>query len=220
MAEGERASRLGLPGVPREAEIVVLDRDLRLIALTGARYHAALVSNSLSIEAMRRAKGAGLAVTCGVSINHLTLNEIDVGDYRTFLKLAPPLARGRRASRPRRRARRGDHRRHRLRSRSAGCRDEAAAVRRGGGGRDRPRDDALGGPAPRLVGRDRPAATATRDVDASRPKSSGCRAGGLRSARRPISSASILTSLMCSIPRRCIRAAAIRPSMRRGWRGA
>jgi dihydroorotase len=91
MGEGERASRLGLPGVPREAEVVVLDRDLRLIALTGARYHAALVSNGLSIEAMRRAKEAGLGVTCGVSINHLTLNEIDVGDYRTFLKLAPPL---------------------------------------------------------------------------------------------------------------------------------
>jgi dihydroorotase len=91
MGEGERASRLGLPGVPREAEVVVLDRDLRLIALTGARYHAALVSNGLSIEAMRRAKAAGLGVTCGVSINHLTLNEIDVGDYRTFLKLAPPL---------------------------------------------------------------------------------------------------------------------------------
>jgi dihydroorotase len=91
MAEGERASRLGLPGVPREAETIVLDRDLRLIALTRARYHAVFVSNALSVEAMRRAKDAGLDVTCGVSINHLTLNEIDVGDYRTFLKLAPPL---------------------------------------------------------------------------------------------------------------------------------
>ena len=91
MSEGERASRLGLPGVPREAEAIVLDRDLRLIALTGARYHAVFVSNALSIETMSRAKHAGLAVTCGVSINHLTLNEIDVGDYRTFLKLAPPL---------------------------------------------------------------------------------------------------------------------------------
>jgi dihydroorotase len=91
MAEGERASRLGLPGVPSEAETIVLDRDLRLIALTGTRYHAVFVSNGLSVEAMRRAKSAGLGVTCGVSINHLTLNEIDVGDYRTFLKLAPPL---------------------------------------------------------------------------------------------------------------------------------
>jgi dihydroorotase len=91
MAEGERASRLGLPGIPREAETIVLDRDLRLVALTGARYHCALVSNRLSLAAMRRARDAGLPVTCGVSINNLTLNEIDVGDYRTFLKLSPPL---------------------------------------------------------------------------------------------------------------------------------
>jgi dihydroorotase len=91
MTEGERASRLGLPGAPREAETIVLDRDLRLLALTKARYHAVFVSNTLSVEAMRRAKNEGLGATCGVSINHLTLNEIDVGDYRTFLKLAPPL---------------------------------------------------------------------------------------------------------------------------------
>ncbi len=91
MAEGERASRLGLPGIPREAETIVLERDLRLVALTGARYHAAIVSNRLSLEAMARARRAGLPVSCGVSINHLTLNEIDVGDYRTFLKLNPPL---------------------------------------------------------------------------------------------------------------------------------
>ena len=91
MTEGERASRLGLPGAPREAETIVLDRDLRLLALTKARYHAVFLSNTLSVEAMRRAKNEGLGATCGVSINHLTLNEIDVGDYRTFLKLAPPL---------------------------------------------------------------------------------------------------------------------------------
>jgi dihydroorotase len=91
IAEGERASRLGLAGIPREAETIVLERDLRLAALTGARYHAVFVSNRLSLEAMRRARKAGLAATSGVSINHLTLNEIDVGDYRTFLKLNPPL---------------------------------------------------------------------------------------------------------------------------------
>ena len=91
MAEGLRASWLGLPGVPREAETVVLERDLRLVALTGARYHAALISNRLSLEAMGRARQARLPATCGVSINHLTLNELDVGDYRTFLKLNPPL---------------------------------------------------------------------------------------------------------------------------------
>jgi dihydroorotase len=91
IAEGERASRLGLPGIPREAETIVLERDLRLVELTRARYHAVFVSNALSLAAMRRARKAGLAVTCGVSINNLTLNEIDVGDYRTFLKLNPPL---------------------------------------------------------------------------------------------------------------------------------
>ncbi len=91
MAEGLRASWLGLPGVPREAETIMLERDLRLVALTGARYHAALISNRLSLDAMARARQAGLGATCGVSINHLTLNELDVGDYRTFLKFSPPL---------------------------------------------------------------------------------------------------------------------------------
>jgi dihydroorotase len=91
MNEGERASRLGLAGVPREAEAIMLDRDLRLVAMTGARYHAELVSTTLSIDSMLRARKHGLRVTCGVSINHLTLNENDIGDYRTFLKLMPPL---------------------------------------------------------------------------------------------------------------------------------
>ena len=93
MNEGEFASRLGLPGVPAEAESIVLERDMRLVALTGARYHAALVSTEQSLEIVLRAKKAGLPVTCAVSINHLTLNENDIGDYRTFLKLRPPLRR-------------------------------------------------------------------------------------------------------------------------------
>ncbi len=93
MNEGEFATRLGLSGVPREAEAIMLDRDIRLAALTGARYHAPLVSTTLSLEIIARAKDAGLPVTCGASINHLTLNESDIGDYRTFLKLAPPLRR-------------------------------------------------------------------------------------------------------------------------------
>lgn len=93
MNEGELATRLGLPGVPREAETIMLDRDIRLVALTRARYHATLVSTTLSLEAIRAAKAAGLPITCGTSINHLALNENDIGDYRTFLKLAPPLRR-------------------------------------------------------------------------------------------------------------------------------
>ncbi len=91
MNEGEFALRLGLSGSPREAEAIVLDRDLRLVALTGARYHAAIVTTTLSLDALRAAKEAGLPVTCGTTINHLTLNESDIGDYRTFLKLRPPL---------------------------------------------------------------------------------------------------------------------------------
>ncbi|RFB80664.1 dihydroorotase [Methylovirgula sp. 4M-Z18] len=91
MNEGERASRLGLAGIPREAETIVLERDMRLVALTRGRYHAALVTNHLSLDVIAHAKAQGLNVTCATSINHLTLNEIDIGDYRTFLKLAPPL---------------------------------------------------------------------------------------------------------------------------------
>ncbi len=91
MNEGELASRLGLVGIPREAETIILERDMRLVALTGARYHAALISSAASLEVIRRAKDSGLPVTCAVSINNLTLNENDIGDYRTFLKLKPPL---------------------------------------------------------------------------------------------------------------------------------
>lgn len=91
MNEGEFATRLGLAGIPREAETIVLERDLRLVALTGARYHAAVVSSSQSVALIARAKRDGLPVTCGTTINHLTLNESDIGDYRTFLKLSPPL---------------------------------------------------------------------------------------------------------------------------------
>ena len=71
----------------------MLDRDIRLVALTRARYHAALISTTLSLDAIRAAKAAGLPITCGTSINHLALNENDIGDYRTFLKLSPPLRR-------------------------------------------------------------------------------------------------------------------------------
>ena len=91
MNEGELASRLGLAGVPREAEIIALERDMRIVALTGARYHAACVTTAESLEVIAQAKAAGLQVTCSTSINHLALNENDIGDYRTFLKLSPPL---------------------------------------------------------------------------------------------------------------------------------
>jgi dihydroorotase len=91
MNEGEFATRLGLPGIPHAAETIMLERDMRLVQLTGGRYHAALVTCRESLDVIRRAKQAGLPVTAGVSINHLTLNEMDIGGYRTFLKLSPPL---------------------------------------------------------------------------------------------------------------------------------
>ncbi|ARO56943.1 putative dihydroorotase-like protein [Methylorubrum extorquens] len=93
MNEGEMASRLGLIGIPREAETVMLERDIRLVRLTGARYHAAMISCADSVDIVRRAKEAGLPVTCGVSVNNLVLNEGDIGHYRTFCKLSPPLRR-------------------------------------------------------------------------------------------------------------------------------
>ncbi len=91
MNEGELASRLGLYGIPREAETVMLERDVRLVRLTGARYHAAMISCADSVAIVRRAKDAGLPVTCGASVNNLVLNEGDVGHYRTFCRLSPPL---------------------------------------------------------------------------------------------------------------------------------
>jgi dihydroorotase len=91
MNEGELSTRLGLLGIPREAETVILERDMRLVRLTGGRYHAALVSCADSVAILKRAREEGLRVTAGVSINSLTLNENDIGPYRTFLKLSPPL---------------------------------------------------------------------------------------------------------------------------------
>lgn len=91
MNEGEFAARLGLLGIPKVAETVMLERDIRLVGLTGGRYHAASVTCPESLDVLRRAKDAGLAITAAASINHITLNENDIGPYRTFLKVAPPL---------------------------------------------------------------------------------------------------------------------------------
>ncbi|MCF8477739.1 MAG: dihydroorotase [Pseudolabrys sp.] len=91
MNEGEFAARLGLLGIPNAAETVMLARDTRLVALTGGRYHAASVTNAESLEVLRRAKEAGHNVTASASINHVTLNENDIGPYRTFFKISPPL---------------------------------------------------------------------------------------------------------------------------------
>ncbi|WP_319796576.1 dihydroorotase [Nitrobacter sp.] len=91
MNEGELSARLGLMGIPAAAEAIMLERDMRLVALTRGRYHAASLSCAESLDILNRARDAGLPVTASASVNHLTLNENDIGPYRTFLKLSPPL---------------------------------------------------------------------------------------------------------------------------------
>lgn len=91
MNEGEIATRLGLSGIPIEAETIMLDRDIRLARLTRGRYHAAQVSCAASIRELRVAKDQQDPVTAGAAIAHLALNENDVGAYRTFFKMSPPL---------------------------------------------------------------------------------------------------------------------------------
>lgn len=88
---GKFASLYGLPAVSPMAEVMGLDRDLALVAMTGARYHADQITVAASLPALARARQAGLDVTAGVSIHHLTLNEYDVGGYRTFFRFTPPL---------------------------------------------------------------------------------------------------------------------------------
>jgi len=88
---GEFASRLGLPSVPAIAERMLLERDLALVESTGVRYHADMLSTAAALAPLARARDAGLKVTAGVSIHHLTLNEFDIADYRSFFKMAPPL---------------------------------------------------------------------------------------------------------------------------------
>ncbi|MEQ8967659.1 MAG: dihydroorotase [Azospirillaceae bacterium] len=91
MNAGEIATRLGLSGIPREAEVMMVERDLRLVAKTGARYHAAHVSTPEALDVIAAAKARGLPVTCETAPPYFTLTEVDVGDYRTFAKLSPPL---------------------------------------------------------------------------------------------------------------------------------
>ena len=91
MNSGLYASWLGLSGSPREAEVIPLERDLRLAAMTGGHYHAAQISCDMSVQTLRRAKETNSKVSAAVSINHLSLNENDIGEYRTFFRLSPPL---------------------------------------------------------------------------------------------------------------------------------
>ncbi len=91
MNAGPIASRLGLAGIPAVAEVIMIERDLRLVEMTGARYHAAPVTTAAAVAAIRRAKAQGLPVSCGTTPHHLALNELEVEGYRTFAKVSPPL---------------------------------------------------------------------------------------------------------------------------------
>ncbi len=91
MNEGETATRLGLPGIPNASETVIVERDIRLVEITGGRYHVAHISTAEAIDAVRRAKARGLPVTAEAAPHHFALNETAIGDYRTFAKMAPPL---------------------------------------------------------------------------------------------------------------------------------
>ena len=88
---GKFASLRGLPSVSVIAEKIGLERDLSIIEMTGTKYHIDQISSEVSLPALIRAKKLGLDITAGVSIHHLTLNELDIGDYRTFFKVKPPL---------------------------------------------------------------------------------------------------------------------------------
>ena len=91
MTEGEFATRMGLAAAPALAEAIIVERDIRLVELTGARYHFGQISTRAALEAIAAAKARGLPITCGVSAHHLMLNELDVGSYYTFRKVKPPL---------------------------------------------------------------------------------------------------------------------------------
>ncbi len=91
MTSGPFATKLGLPAVSPQAERLGLERDLALVEMTGCRYHADQITTACALPALERAKAAGLPVTAGTSVHHLTLNTFDTDDYRTFFKLKPPL---------------------------------------------------------------------------------------------------------------------------------
>ncbi|EAU48069.1 dihydroorotase [Salipiger bermudensis] len=88
---GKFASLRGLPAVSSMAERMGLDRDIALVEMTGVRYHADQITTARALPALERAKRNGFDVTAGTSMHHLTLNELDVSDYRTFFKVKPPL---------------------------------------------------------------------------------------------------------------------------------
>ena len=88
--DGIIATKLGLQGIPELAEIIIIERDLALLENFKCRYHISQISSAKSVEIIKNKK-ENLQFSCGVSVNNLSLNENDIGDFRTFLKLSPPL---------------------------------------------------------------------------------------------------------------------------------
>ena len=88
--DGIIATKLGLQGIPEIAEQIIIERDLTLLESINCRYHISQISSAKSVEIIKNRKKS-IKFTCGVSINNLSLNENDIGDFRTFLKLSPPL---------------------------------------------------------------------------------------------------------------------------------
>jgi len=89
--EGEISTRLGLKGIPFLAEKIIVERDLSFLEEYFCRYHISQISSGKTVSVIKKAKSEGKIFTTGVSINNLSLNENDIGDFRTFLKLSPPL---------------------------------------------------------------------------------------------------------------------------------
>jgi dihydroorotase len=91
MHEGDLAARLGLPGIPAAAEVIMAERDLALAELTGGKLMLDMLSAAQTLPALKRAKSRGVQAFASVNVHHLVLNEQDVDGYRTFAKLSPPL---------------------------------------------------------------------------------------------------------------------------------
>ena len=142
MTSGEMATRLGLSGNPPLAEVMLVERDIRLAEMTGGRLHLAKISTAEAVAAIAAAKARGLKITCDTAAPYFALNDLAVGDYRTFGKLVPPLA-GREGPAGRGRGPEGrHHRRHRVGPSPAGPGQQARALRPGRAGRHRAGDPA------------------------------------------------------------------------------
>ena len=91
ISEGEISTRLGLQGIPDIAEKIIIERDLSLLEEYPCRYHISQLSSAKSVDVIKKYKKQGLNFSVGVSINNLSLNENDIGDFKTFMKVSPPL---------------------------------------------------------------------------------------------------------------------------------